>query len=119
MKRLLVAVLLLSASWAWAGTVVFNFGGTPVTLTTNAKQDDKLQRLLDEHNQGRAGLNPPLPPLPMEQFMYNVLVDELKRLNTNAVVIEGQDFCTVFATLSPAQQQQIITVGGNNSPCPQ
>lgn len=114
---ILLIVLGLSPS-AWAGSVVFNFGGAPVTLATNAKQDDKLNRLLVEHNQGRTSAIPPQAPLTLEQFVHNILVEELKRLNQAAVDVESNDFCTVFATLSPAQQQQIITAGGNNSPCP-
>lgn len=118
MHTFVLILCLVLPQVVWAGSVVFTFTGTPVTLTTNAKQDEKLTRLLNEHNQSRTAAIPPLPPLTLEQYVYNVLVDELKRLNQGAVVIETGDFCTAFQTLSPAQQQQIITVGGNNSPCP-
>jgi hypothetical protein len=121
MPSLLLIVALLCWSVppsAWAGSVVFNFGGPPLTLTTNAKQDSKLQRLLDEQNAVRAGASPPLPPVTLEQYVQQVLIEELKRLNDNAVVIETNDFCTHYQALSQTQKDQIIAAGGNNSPCP-
>lgn len=119
MSILLLVVCLLLPCMAWSGSVVFNFGGTPETLTTNAKQDDKIARLLTEHNRGRAGANPPLPPLTMEQFNREIYVEKLKELHGMAISVESTDFCTVYQTWTQQQKDQVFALGGNNSPCPQ
>ena len=113
-----LVLLLLVPLPLWAGTVVFTFTGAPVTLTTSAKQDDKLQRLLKEHNAMRAGAVPPQAPLTLEVFVENILVEELKRLSHAATTVESDDFCTVYQTWTQGQKDQVYTLGGNNSPCP-
>lgn len=118
MRLSVLLACLLCPPLAWAGSVVFNFGGTPVTLTTNANQDAKLQRLRDNENQHRASAVPPLAPLTLEQYAQKICADAYKELNQAAVAMESTDYCTQFATFSQADKDVIIAQGGGNSPCP-
>ena len=89
-----------------------------MTRTTTPKQDEKIVRLKDKENANTRAVHAPVPPLTAEEYAESLYVNALQAQGTNADKSEYQDFCTVFVTLTPAQQNQIITVGGNNSPCP-
>lgn len=119
MRYLCVLLLLVcSASLAFAGTVTFTFGGTPVTLTTTAAQDAFLTRLLGKENQLRASKVPPQAAISLETFMRNIFTDELQERKTVADTYEETDFCIAFNAASAATRNATIAQYGNNSPCP-
>ena len=111
-------VLLTSGLPVWAGTTVFTFGGSPVTLTTNANQDAYLARLLVKENQARASAVPPRTALTLEQFVRDIFVAELQERKSLADTAETTDFCTSYNAASGANQTTVRTIGGGNNPCP-
>ena len=102
----------------WAGSAVFTFGGTPLTLTTTAPQDAFLNRLLVKENALRASRVPPAVPLTLEQYMRDIFVTQLQELKRSSDTHETVDFCTAYNALTAPQKAGIMTLGGGNNPCP-
>jgi len=113
-----VCVFLLLATVASAGTIVFTFNGTPVTLTTTADQDTYLQRLLVQENQRRTASEPPRDTLTLEEYVREALVRELASRKQVADTLAIEDFCTNYNAASDPDKAGVRAVGGGNSPCP-
>lgn len=103
---------------AQAGTAVFTFGGTPLTLTTDADQDAYLTRLLTKENELRAAASPPRATLTLEEYVRDALVRELASRKQVADTLAIEDFCVSYNAASDPDKTTVRTIGGNNSPCP-
>lgn len=101
-----------------AGTITFNFGGTPLTHTTTGTQDTYLAKLLVKENAARAVRVPPQGPITLEQFVRGILVEDLQERKRSADDFEKVDFCTSFFSKPVAEQNATKAQYGNNTPCP-
>ncbi len=101
-----------------AGTVTFDFGGTPVTLTTTARQDAALARLLVRDNAVRAGNVPPDAALTVEEYVRQVLLADIQGFRNAGEGVDQKDACTAYQALVLSGQNQIKTALGGHNPCP-
>lgn len=111
----ILAVLFLVGS-AQAGTVVFSFGGSPVTITTVASQDVFLGNLLARENAIRIAGGE--VAISLEQYLRDILVATLSGYRRQADDLDKIDACDRFKVLAQATQNQIKTTLGGFSPCP-
>lgn len=103
---------------AFAGTVTFTFGGSPVTLTTTAGQDTFLADLLIRANAQRALRSPPESPFTLEEYLRDILVATLGDYKRQAERHGQRDACANFAALTGSQRNAIVTTLGGRNPCP-
>ena len=113
---LLVLGLLLGGI-AEAGTVQFSFGGTPVTVTTTAGQDQFLTRLLTRQNAQRAGREPPLPAQTLEEYLRDLFMRGVQGLKEQSDDVARTAACTQWTGLTPGQKATIVGLLGD-TPCP-
>ena len=115
MRKRLLEVLSVVACFVFliplshAGTIVIDFG-TPLTITTTARQDTFLAALLARANaQG--------PAMTIEQYLRDIFLATLDSYRQQAEVFEKSDACAKFKVLTAAQQSTITTALGGNNPC--
>lgn len=114
MKLILTAIMiLLLTTGAWAGSITLDFG-TPLTITTSAKQDAAIQTLVDDSNDKRAKANPPLSAQSKEQYLRSVLVSAIKSWRQQVDDRQGQGVKSAWQSADQATKDQIKALLGLN-----
>ena len=94
-----------------AGTATFTYGGTPVTRHDPLlAQDDKIVRPEGQRKcEPARPVHAPVPPLTTKENMPRACMSMhcKRRGPTRIKKRDIRDFCTVFVTLTPAQQNQM------------
>jgi hypothetical protein len=116
------SVIMLVCTMAHAAdSITFDFGGTPKVLPLNTVEKIMYTRMLTRDNARRAANSPPLPAQTLEEFVAALFIDMTRGYKVQSGGLDVVDACVKFNDpgTTAAQRNQILTILGGNSPCPQ
>ena len=117
-------IVILTLNWlfvpspAWAGTIIIDLGGKPITIPVDDKRINAIQQITDAANLKRPNLSDGTRPedLTREQYMADRNMSTINSYVFQVRQREAAEYCKAMAD-NPILEQEVRDLVGGKSPC--